>query len=67
MKVLRVRLGERGARCAACKLSAMDPGLNDLDWFTDMKSCDKCVGTNREPIPLAEVINLRILKIGIEQ
>ena len=64
---MKVRLSERGVYCLSCHMRTMDAGLNDLDWYALMKTCESCVGTNREPIPLAEVFNLRDLKMEIEQ
>lgn len=39
-------------------------GLNELDWFETVKLCKVCLGTNKSPIPLAEVVAKREINNG---
>ena len=65
---IRPRIGDYNIFCEVCLDRFHNDGaLNTLDWSAIVKSCSFCVGTNRCPIPLAEVINIRGHKIGNEQ
>ena len=50
-------------RCIAMFINLK--GLSELDWFGEVERCYGCLGTNRSPIPTAEVIDIR--KMGFEQ
>ncbi len=59
-------IGDYHVFCPSCiDAHEANQGLNDLDWSDLVDMCWDCMGTNRCPIPLAEVKKVR--KIGNEQ
>lgn len=56
----QMRYNHYSMACVLCTDHREDPSLNTLDWFAVVKDCISCLGTNKELIPMAEVIvNLR--------
>lgn len=63
---IRPEIGDFNVFCETCMSRFYrDRGLNQLDHKYVIEHCHNCNGTNRCPIPLAEVMNIR--KIGNEQ
>jgi hypothetical protein len=66
--LIRPEIGDYGIYCIVCVRTYIEgAGLNQLDWPYIVARCDGCLGMNREPIPWAEVMNIRDPKIGNNQ
>ncbi len=52
------------ATCPLCVKKYLKENLNILDWGVVLINCTSCLGSNRAPIPMAEVFrNLRGLPL----
>lgn len=65
---IRPDMGDYHVYCETClQRFYNDRGLNTLDQCSVIRSCNSCMGTNRCPIPLAEVLNIRGRKMENKQ